>query len=64
MGYFRTCPNCGCHLDPNERCDCYEDKLGEHTRRTEHDSERERAQAETLEAANAEMPRNLHPVRA
>jgi len=20
--YFRTCPECGAHLDPDERCDC------------------------------------------
>ena len=22
MPYFRTCPHCGAHLDPSERCDC------------------------------------------
>lgn len=22
MAYYRTCPNCGCALDPGERCDC------------------------------------------
>lgn len=22
MGYFRTCPRCGAHLDPGELCDC------------------------------------------
>lgn len=22
MEYFRTCPHCGAHLDPGERCDC------------------------------------------
>ncbi len=22
MAYFNTCPVCGAHLDPNERCDC------------------------------------------
>lgn len=22
MGFFRTCPDCGCNLDPNEKCDC------------------------------------------
>lgn len=22
MGYYRTCPRCGAHLDPGERCDC------------------------------------------
>lgn len=22
MSYYRTCPHCGAHLDPGERCDC------------------------------------------
>lgn len=22
MSYFNRCPYCGCHLDPNEKCDC------------------------------------------
>ena len=22
--YFETCPNCGAHLDPGEKCDCKE----------------------------------------
>ena len=22
MAYYRTCPYCGCNLDPGERCDC------------------------------------------
>lgn len=22
MGFFRTCPLCGAHLDPGEVCDC------------------------------------------
>ena len=22
MSYFRTCPRCGLHLDPGERCEC------------------------------------------
>ena len=22
MSYYRTCPNCGAHLDPGEPCDC------------------------------------------
>lgn len=22
MPYYRTCPNCGAHLDPCETCDC------------------------------------------
>ena len=20
--YYRTCPHCGCNLDPGEQCDC------------------------------------------
>lgn len=23
--YYRTCQNCGAHLDPGERCDCLDD---------------------------------------
>lgn len=23
---FRTCPLCGAHLDPGERCDCQDEK--------------------------------------
>lgn len=22
MSYYRTCPECGAHLDPGEKCDC------------------------------------------
>lgn len=22
MTYYRTCPKCGAHLDPGEKCDC------------------------------------------
>lgn len=22
MAYYNICPNCGCNLDPGERCDC------------------------------------------
>ena len=24
MSYFRVCPLCGAHLDPDEKCDCTE----------------------------------------
>lgn len=24
--YFETCPYCGAHLDPGERCDCKESR--------------------------------------
>lgn len=23
MGYYKTCPYCGAHLDPGEKCDCH-----------------------------------------
>ncbi len=26
MMYYRTCPDCGAHLDPDERCDCHDEK--------------------------------------
>lgn len=26
MAYYRVCPDCGCNLDPGERCDCWRDK--------------------------------------
>lgn len=26
MSYFKTCPDCGAHLDPGEPCDCREGK--------------------------------------
>lgn len=22
MSYYKTCPHCGSHLDPGEKCDC------------------------------------------
>lgn len=25
MSYFKTCPECGAHLDPGEECDCKEE---------------------------------------
>lgn len=27
MKQYRTCPYCGAHLDPGERCDCREDPV-------------------------------------
>lgn len=27
MSYFRTCSHCGAHLDPDERCDCRDERL-------------------------------------
>ena len=26
--YYKTCPNCGAHLDPGEACDCSEKEKG------------------------------------
>lgn len=26
MAYYNTCPNCGCNLDPGEKCDCKEER--------------------------------------
>ena len=26
MAYYRTCPECGCNLDPGECCDCRAEK--------------------------------------
>ena len=26
MPYYKTCPECGAHLDPCEKCDCQEDE--------------------------------------
>lgn len=25
MPYYKTCPECGAHLDPCEKCDCQEE---------------------------------------
>ena len=27
MAYYRTCPHCGAHLDPEEQCDCRDGKV-------------------------------------
>lgn len=26
MAYYRICPDCGCTLDPGEKCDCRKEK--------------------------------------
>lgn len=26
MAYYKICSNCGCNLDPGERCDCEKEK--------------------------------------
>nr|DAK92466.1 MAG TPA: RRN7 Zinc-finger of RNA-polymerase I-specific TFIIB, Rrn7 [Caudoviricetes sp.] len=30
MPYYKTCPDCGAHLDPGERCDCKDDTKEDH----------------------------------
>lgn len=34
MAYYRTCPACGCNLDPGERCDCMDKKKAAPAQRT------------------------------
>lgn len=29
MSYYRVCPDCGAHLDPEERCDCQDEEKEE-----------------------------------
>ncbi len=48
--YYRTCPYCGAHLDPGERCDC-QDKEKEAA-----PLQRERPQAKTPIASLADQP--------
>lgn len=31
--YYKTCPNCGAHLDPGEICDCSEKEKGRPVRK-------------------------------
>lgn len=26
MAYYNVCPDCGCNLDPGEKCDCAREK--------------------------------------
>ncbi len=26
MAYYRVCPDCGCNLDPDEKCECKAEK--------------------------------------
>lgn len=29
MAYYNVCPNCGCNLDPGEKCDCGRERQSE-----------------------------------
>ena len=33
-GYGYICPDCGCHLDPGEKCDCREERELEREKET------------------------------
>jgi hypothetical protein len=33
--YYHTCPLCGANLDPNENCDCQDDKVTEKSEESE-----------------------------
>ena len=33
--YSRTCPHCGAHLDPGERCDCRDEEAAADTANTD-----------------------------
>lgn len=33
--YYTTCPHCGAHLDPGERCDCQDQPENEDQERKE-----------------------------
>lgn len=35
MAYYNTCPNCGCNLDPGEKCDCGNEKAKEQEKKRE-----------------------------
>lgn len=35
MAYYNTCPNCGCNLDPDEKCDCENEKAKEQEKKRE-----------------------------
>lgn len=32
MSYYITCPDCGCNLDPGEKCDCQRQRQHESVR--------------------------------
>lgn len=35
MAYYNTCPNCGCNLDPGEKCDCENEKAKQQEKKRE-----------------------------
>lgn len=35
MAYYNTCLNCGCNLDPGEKCDCENEKTKEQEKKRE-----------------------------
>ena len=47
MSYYSTCPDCGAHLDPGERCDCQDEKRAAQVRATTWTAIKEREHAES-----------------
>lgn len=37
MTYYRTCPECGAHLDPEEKCDCIKKSVCAQTQNGKHE---------------------------
>lgn len=37
MSYYHTCPLCGAHLDPDEKCDCLEQDITEEEKENKDD---------------------------
>lgn len=54
MPIYRTCPNCGSNLDPDERCDCQQEKRRAEEQHGERGGERV---GRYVAAAGGEVPR-------
>ncbi len=52
MSFYRTCPNCGAHLDPGERCDCEDARFAKQEKRWK---ERDRLEAALIEEKNGQL---------
>lgn len=40
--FYKVCPHCGSNLDPNERCDCQQEKRNEPDKAAERRKEEEK----------------------
>ena len=56
--YYRTCPNCGAHLDPGEICDCSEKEKGRPVREAPDDH----GEKDMGYVSVPILPENLEPV--